>query len=72
MRCMPRCCTRVYSKWRPVKNSTQTGNLVPRAFSFAIFKMAARHFENCRGEGPGDEVAQTGFWIRVCNEMHTT
>ena len=32
-------------------------NLVPRAFSSTIFKMAdIRHFENRRGEGPGDEV----------------
>ena len=38
-----------------------TGNLVPRAFSSAIFKMADRHFENRRGEGPGDEVDTTGF-----------
>ena len=38
-------------------------NLVPKAFSSTIFKMADRrenrHFENRRGEGPGDEVAQT-------------
>ena len=33
-----------------------TSNLVPRAFSSKIFKMADRHFENCRGEGPGDVV----------------
>ena len=40
-------------------------NLVPRAFSSTIFKMAdrrenflptIRHFENCRGEGPVDEA----------------
>ena len=31
-------------------------NLVPRAFSSTIFKMTIRHFENRRGEGPGDEV----------------
>ena len=37
-------------------------NLVPRAVSSTIFKMAdlptIRHFENRRGEGPGDEVDQ--------------
>ena len=31
-------------------------NLVPRAFSSTIFKMVDRHFENRRGEGPGNEV----------------
>ena len=39
-------------------------NLVPRAFSSTIFKMI-RHFENRRGEGPGDEVA--GYkWVINC------
>ena len=34
-------------------------NLVPRVCSSTIFKMAEtiRHFENRRGESPGDEVA---------------
>ena len=35
-------------------------NLVPRAFSSTIFKMTdIRHFENRRGEGPGDEVGMS-------------
>ena len=50
-----------------------TLNLVPRAFSSTIFKMAdrrektIRHFENRRGEGPGDEVAMTlsQSWLRA-------
>ena len=52
------------------------GNLVPRAFSSTIFKMAdrrkkrpgllptIRHFENRRRGGPGDEVDIAGWLCR--------
>ena len=46
-------------------------NLVPRAFSSTIFKMAdrrektIRHFENRRGEGPGDEVGRSPFRCKL-------
>ena len=46
------------------------GNLVPRAFSSTIFKMADRREKTLgkagitrrRGEGPGDEVGKDGAW----------
>ena len=71
--------TKAVCLWTPGAHGllwTPIINLVPRAFSSTIFKMAdrpektiqddllrtIRHFENRRGEGPGDEVAPI-IWI---------
>ena len=48
---------------KQINEQSRESNLVPRAFSSTIFKMADRHFENRRGERPGDEVGRES-WIR--------
>ena len=46
-----------HQRQRKCFSSERELNLVPRAFSSTILKMATIcHFENRRGEGPGDEV----------------
>ena len=53
------------SKCHVIKISKIFGDFVPRDTSLAQGLLPSiRHFENRRGEGPGDEVAQRS-WVRI-------